>query len=327
MARGAKKGMVALSVPLVDLGFPVDLGAGLMLEDTPGPLSDFWVKGLGEWKVEAFHERNVVVTCTAGSDSVEVLDGEHSLLTAQAWDFTGALVMCGLRLNSAPLSLSRSLSADEDSLRRYGEQAEWYETAGITPSVLNPVMLRNAQAVYHGLRSVSQSRGQFQRFLKGYRSLFTGMGLKSCDERAYHFARALEALHATKHRDGKQAFVRKCCALCGPSEELASMFDELFEIRNNVVHVNPFQDLASPSESLKEAEARVVATCASAELVAKEVYRLILSDPVLLGKFATDESIRALWNSGFSLDFAVCPDELRVKREQVLEEWELRTYQ
>ncbi|KXK20875.1 MAG: hypothetical protein QY327_01165 [Fimbriimonadaceae bacterium] len=322
--RGTKFGWIALKVPFLDLELPLQLDCGIELRSQIELKDEFWVKGLGEWKLESLHERDLIVVASAPSEKPEILDAEHSALMEKAWRFVLALVTVGARINNVPVTIKGSVIDSKEGVRMYSEGHAFMETDGCPYTIVNAARVAEAEAVYRGINRLYGKVKEFRRLRKGFRSLLDGTEEGSCDDRIYFFARSLEALHATKPGDGRGRFVEKCQVLTGVKPEYKTLFEDLYDTRNNVVHVNGFEDLIRSGETAKQTEKRIVRQCAAAEIVAKETYRRVLSDAVLLENFVNDAAIRAWWATPPKIRPYIRPKTVRAKRAAEVEAWDHR---
>jgi len=318
---GVKFGWIALKVPFLDLELPLKLDCGIELRSQIELTAEFWVKGLGEWKLESLHECNLIVVASAPSEKPEILDAEHTALMERAWRFVLALVTVGARINNVPVTIKGSVIDSKEGVRMYSEGHAFMETEGCPYTIVNAVRIAEAEAVLRGINRLYGKVKEFRRLRKGFRSLMDGTEEGSCDDRVYFFARALEALHASKRTDGKATFVGKCQVFTGSRPEFKTLFEDLYDIRNNVVHVNGFEDLIKSGESGKQAEKRIVRQCVAAEILAKETYRRVLSDAVLLENFVDDAATRAWWATHPKFRPYIRPKTIRAKRSAEVEAW------
>lgn len=328
MAHGLNEGdkfaCIALQVPFVELELPTTLICGLHLWPNIEVDSEFWKKELGEWQLRYLEEATVIIAASAPSLKPTVLDEEHGKLLTLCWQFAQALLLNGARWNAPSANLKGSFFNGAKDFRSFYVGQMLMETDGQPYTIIDVNRIQNAELTLKGLLRTQQTFEDYRRFRKGVASFLKGMEERSCDDRAYYFVRALEALHATKPAEGKQKFVEKCQVFAGRTEDSNDFFADLFDVRNNVVHVNGFDALAKSGESLVEAEQRIVRQCADAEIIVKEVYRRILSDPVLHAHFLNDDSIRGYWASAPSWSPPVEPDAVRALRETELsasEKW------
>ncbi len=317
-----KFGLVALSVPWLEARLPMRLGCGIHLhaEFRIEIENEFWRKGLGEWRIEDLHECNLFIVSKANSEQADILDEESRQLLNDSWLFAYALSLAGAKFGRTPISIEGNRIDGEENVRRFGPGQQLLQTKDHPYTIVNDNRILEAEAAFGGLKRVFANGAQFKRFRKGARSLFEGMTNQSCDDRAYFFVRAIEALHATSKGDGAGQFVYKCLKFTDPNSSNERLFADLYSIRNNVVHANGFDSMVKAGENPQAAEARVVFQCLEAELIAKELYRRILSDTTLLDHFEDDAKIRQWWDSnghfGSPIDLAV----LRATRKKEVEE-------
>lgn len=318
MATGIKKAFIGLSVPFLEADLPVELSSGIRLTQSVGAVSKFWIEGLGRWKIEQLKKCNLVVVAQVESVRAGIVDAEYNGLVADAWRFVVALLLTGVRIDGPPVLLKGSVVEEQDDLRGLSETTTWLQTKDYPCAVVDRQRISEAEAAYAGIER-SQVEGGHERLLTGLRSICFGVAERSCDERAYYFARALEATHASTRTDGKHRFVEKCCAICGDTKESSMLFGDLYDIRNNVVHVNSLGDLARTGETREAIQERVVAACRDAEIVCKEAYRRIYSDPKLLEQYASDESTRDYWRGKPRWDPVIDISQIRDIRRRDLE--------
>ncbi len=329
MARGARSslnaridqqmkcGYVGLQLPFLQLELPIELGSGIELRRDVTIDSPFWVEGLGKWKLEQLHECDLLIVASMESEKPNILDQEHSQLVERAWRFTMSLMLTGVRFNSAPVILSSSVVDGEENLRRYSEAGPWMQTDGQPYTLVDRSRISQAESVLVGIDRILSK--DFRRFRKGLVSICSGLAERSCDDRAFFFARALEATQAGQKHEGKPSFVEKAQVMIGKSSPNKELLEDLYDIRSNVAHVKAFSDLVKPNETAKQAEDRIVARCSDAEIICKEVYRRILSDAALLNHFVDDDTTKAYWATNPQWFPPVNPDVIRGERRLEVE--------
>lgn len=300
LQEGEKFACIGLYVPFLSARIPKYVDSDLTLFGKQEAwIEDHWKEWLGSLRVKNVNGANLFIVAHAPSDKPDIIDAEHDDLMSKALAMFSGLVLTDVKL-TAPAYLKGSYYKGKTEIRQFVEAIAHVRVEDHPWTVLHDARLQNAVDVRNGLLSLSGRPTEFLRFKRGLRSVSQALQAEVVDERAFYFARALEALHVSKKGEGRGDFVSKCAMISGSTPRYTEFFGDLYDTRNNYVHANDFHQLLKAGEDLASANARLATEAIDAQLLVLEIYRTILCDPKLLDQFKDDDSSSALWASEWS---------------------------
>lgn len=320
LADREKFACIALHIPFFSATSPFVVDDGLTILGTVGKwVKDHWKEWLSPSQLESLHEADLLILAHAPSDKPDVLDAEHESLMVKAGTFLSGLLFTGIHVRSHPILLKGSFLESRTDIRSYGQGSGYLSTETKPPmySIADDNRIKEAVAVYDGLNTLMYSPTEFLRFKRGIRSAQEALQQQFVDERTFYFVRAFEALHGSVKGEGKGEFVAKCTQLTGANARYQELFGDLYDTRNNYVHVNEFDQLLKPGEDMSTIDTRLALQSFEAEVLVLETYRRILSDPTLVENFQNDTASRAHWKNAWPSPVTV--EAIRAQRRAELE--------
>lgn len=298
LQEGEKFACIGLHVPFLTAKIPKSVDPGLSLFGNLGEwIKDEWKEWLGPFHLDDLHGANLFIVAHAPSDKPDILDAEHHDLMSRAGVMLSGLLLTDVKLGARPTHLKGSYYKGKTEIRQFEEDCSYLRGEDHPCTVLHDARLQRAVDVRNGLLSLSGRPTEFLRFKRGLQSVYHALKGEVMDERAFYFARALEALHGSKRGEGRDKFVWKCAVISGDTLRYTEFFGDLYDTRNNYVHANEFDQLLKAGEDLASVDARLTLEAIDAQLLVLEIYCTILSDSDLREQFKDDASSRAHWEA------------------------------
>lgn len=313
LKEGEKFACVGLSVPRLAVELPTVVDSNLCIFGRREEwVPNHWKEWLGSY-LDYFQKSNLLIVAHAGSEQPELLDSEHDRLLSEAKVLFLALTLTGVELRDTMTYSEGSFYRGQTELRWVSFGSDFKPLKDHPWTVLHEDRLKTALQTRVGLQSLSGDTDKFGRFRRGRQSVLQALRATTMDERTFCLVRALEALHASKPREGKQVFIDKCTQVTGGTPQYKEFFGDLYATRNNYVHANGSDLLLKAGETLDSVGARIDRQTVDTQLLVLEIYRTILCDPQLLKQFEDDASSRKHWGAKWSSPITV--EAIRAARQ------------
>jgi hypothetical protein len=157
--------------------------------------------------------------------------------------------------------------------------------------------LQSAEAVVGGMLTVF-GPSDYKRLRRGITALINGWKMHPATDRLHAFVRALDAVMKLPQGKSRVEFARRL-AVFATGSALATTADEIYRLRSFDEHLSEWPAALAHISTADQPEF-VSRRAYYAEALAAYVYRVLLSDPVLLAMFRTESDVDAFWNGSGS---------------------------
>jgi hypothetical protein len=278
------------------LAHPIELQNGVTVSsESPFGLNSYWEEWLGTLQYQRLAESNFVIVAERASANPQVLDEENRALEELAHTLLFAILMHGVPGYVGSLFLTGAKIAEKVEARSVGSPPTYYKHDGAPPFLITEEVIRSADTVAVGLRSIYARQGLFTRLKRGLDAWRRGVQEHRGDYRLHQFVRATEAFVRPRTGASRRQFAHRCQTFAGPSPTTRKVLEEIYDLRSATEHLNDWE-LALPDvpdqQRVRCAELRAY----QAERLAGDIYIRVLSDPTLLQDFQDDASTDAFWS-------------------------------
>ena len=277
-------------------GQPLELSDGCSVHYRPPfDLDDTWKDWLGTIDVRKLSESTFILLATAPSANPGVVDDEHRALDKMVHSLWYALLLHGVPDYQGVLSFQGSNVNGEIQVRSRLTLPPYYKPRHVRPLSITDGVLRGADTVALGIRTIYGERGSYARLKRGLMGgWLAGMREHYGDARLHQFVRATEALIKPRIGETRRNFAHRGQVFLGASENNREFLGELFDLRSTAEHMNDFWSVLNhiPAE---DRERVGWLRAYQAELLAGWLYIRVFSDRALLETFRNDESIDEFW--------------------------------
>lgn len=250
-------------------------------------INEYWKEWLGEIFYGQIHDSDFFIIAKAPSNHLEALNQENEILLAEVRKLFFILVILGVRHKKAwEFSGSRHVEKyDVGELRQYESRYPIKKDE----LIISRSQVETIKKMFVNLNTVYEKQGQYQRMKAGMRVFFDAATHDAGEDQLHQYVRAIEGILKTW---GRKDFSRRLSYCWGEGDDLRDTMIELFNYRSCIEHLN--------SQYNYDDMPRLAYL---AQLIAKQLYLMILSDDKILDHFMDDETIELLWNKR--------PDEIK----------------
>jgi hypothetical protein len=295
--KGNKFSCIALrGVPCTKQEEPVQLRDGLSIHyKAPFSLDNQWKGWLGEFRYQHLAESNFLILATSQSSKPDILDEEHRVLEERVYQLFYAIIMHGVPHYHGAVVVT---GANVDGLieaRKVTTPYNYYKMEQVAPLEINTDIIRNAELVALGIRTIYEEKNHFHRLRRGMHAWILAVREIMVGERLHQFVRTIEALVKPGIGKTKRHFIHRCQTFAqDSSNDIRKLLEEIYEIRSAIEHLNTWETALNHIPE-NERECHGLFRSYQGELLAGQTYIRLLSDEDLLTIFQTDESIEKFW--------------------------------
>jgi len=274
----------------VALSEPVQIDAGIYASpETPFYVDDWWQEQLGKIQVKRINGCNLFLLALTDDPAFE------SFLSGRLQSYHLALLLQGVAYSSNGVTLARQNSQTRLRVNAIGTLDTYYEPYKVIARSVSKDHLAATPALAKGIDFMFADESKYLRLRKGFNAFLDGIRQNQVHSRLHNFVRAIEAIIKPKQGNSTKKFTYRCQFLIGRKQADASLLRELYELRSAAEHLNPMNDKLTAYPSHDRDNVKGLRTL-QMELLASFIYRKILSCPLLLQQFSSDDSIERLWS-------------------------------
>jgi hypothetical protein len=276
--------------------FPIKLQAGLSVHfAVPFAPEDYWEEQwLGTVRFEQLTDSNLLILAECASNEPRVLNEEDVTLKQTATGLWSSILMHGVPSYSEGFFLSCAEVGPKTEVRRVGTLPKCYTQTNTDPFRIDEGVIRSADVVAAGRRTVCQGKDAFHRLKRGLHAWQRAVQERQEEYRLHQFVRAIEALLRPKAGKTRNQFVHRCQTLAKPSNEAREILGQIYDLRSAIEHMNDWQDVLDGIPENEKAHRAALRTY-QAERLAGGCYVHLLSEINLLQLFHSDTSTDAFW--------------------------------
>lgn len=299
---GKKFALIALKTPSSieeDLGFYLSGCELKVLSKFPFFFDDFWRKQLGEFRNNDFAEANVFLLIEKQSENVNLLDEENEYLKKTILRFYHSIyfVLPYIRILIPGILLSGSFINNNVDIRSVVNTKDPFKPSGSPFIKLDIDKIRSASELFTVQTFLwnKEQKGKYERFKKGYCAYIRAMNEFEADEKFHHFVRSIEALvFIDKGEPGAKTFSDRLCKIVN---EEARFFEIIYELRNQVEHMNDLGAyLVREGYTSQDKKDSFLLDCMVKIMqIASFCYCVILKNKENLSFFESDAKIKEFW--------------------------------
>lgn len=273
--------------------FPLSLdGTSWALSESPFEMDATWRGWLG-LRTDSFSKANLYLLVVRHSEKPGILDEESEALERQARFTYLGLAIQGVQFARTGLIVQGSCTAiDEFQVRHIGDTSRMHHLRGARSAPLDDATLVRAGLISGALEKLRSTTPR-PRLWKGVRSFVSAIESRDGADRLHGFVRSLEAIVKSPQGKGKRSFSRRCQTFAGGAE-VENVLAQLYDLRSAAEHLNGFDAVLAefyPPDREHVAWRRAF----QAEVLARFVYRRVLTSPRLTDLFFDDRKIDKFW--------------------------------
>jgi hypothetical protein len=130
------------------------------------------------------------------------------------------------------------------------------------------------------------------RLWKGVHSFVSALESQDGADRLHGFVRSLDAMVKSPAGAGKKSFLDRCRSFAS-GNDTDRVLEQLYDLRSAAEHLNGFDRVLAEYHPYREQVA--LRRTFQAEILARHVYRTVLTSPRLTDLFCSDREIDKLW--------------------------------
>jgi hypothetical protein len=309
IADGDKFALIAVQAVDTDVSGEIRLPGGtLVYPSLVQTVDDGWRRWLGEGRIEALEETNLVLIRHRPSQQPQVLDAEHEALGMEVMDMFALLQFSGAAAYQGASLLKGSNEGGHPNIRQFGKLRPFYQPPGMVSVPVTLQRLRAAETRSADWRRI-QSSGDFRRFIRGANILMEGLHQYAGQERLIACVRALEALILPDVGRTKNQFVHRCQTFTKANQANMDLLREIYEMRSDIEHVHEW-DRSLSAYPVNDREAVAMCRTRQVQILATRQYHRILGDQTIQTVFQSDTSIDAFWQQSDHIRKQTWQDEV-----------------
>lgn len=274
----------------VALSEPVQIDAGIYASpEPPFYVDDWWQEQLGKIQVKQINGCSLFLLALTDDPALE------SFLSGWLESHYLALLLQGVAYSRSGVTLGGQNSHTGLRVKAIGTHDTYYEPYKVIARSVSKDHLAATPALAKGIDFIFADESKYLRLRKGFNAFLGGIRQNQIHSRLHNFVRAIEAVIKPKQGDGTKKFKYRCQFFIGRKPADVSLLAELYELRSAAEHLNPMNDKLTAYPSHDRDNVKGLRTLQT-ELLASSIYRKILSCPLLLEHFSSDDSIDRLWS-------------------------------
>jgi len=141
---------------------------------------------------------------------------------------------------------------------------------------------------------MNSAPGQYERLKRGFHAWLRGVQEYYGGDRLHQFVRAVEAVVKPEIGRSEALFVHRCQIFAGTSEVARERLRELYHLRSQTEHMNPFDSVLANYGPL-DREGIGLCRAYQSQLLASAVYERILTTAGLQAIFDSDAHTDDFW--------------------------------
>jgi hypothetical protein len=255
-------------------------------------VEEYFQKQWGEIKTKEIKENSLLLLVlvplegSGGLFETELKRSVRSLLYS--------LFLQGVYFSNGGTLLCGSNSAGYINIRSHQELDPYFRPRETVTAALDDTAVNQVGLLATGLESMYIAKEHYKRLKRGFHSYLDGVKAVHEETRMRHFVRSIEAFIRPAIGKTRSHFVHRGQLFVGPSHDISKLLGNLYDLRSCAEHMNDIHDLyAGLSE--KEIDKRTAMGSFQSEVIANYVYRRAFENPEILKNFASDSSIKAVW--------------------------------
>ena len=276
---------------------PIKVAEGVVAQSfLPFEIDDFWIRELGNIQCESIRNSNFFL-CSYSEDGVNA-----NILKSPLHNYHHALLIMGRGYNGLPFGSSGAVIGGTYSKESKGQVGSignmlihYRPPKVIIPNIV-PSDFADASKIVDGIEAIYADRAKdsFLRLRKGFSAYIAATQETEAYKRPHQFVRAIEAVVKPKLWGGKN-FKFRCTMFGGRTSEDEEIIGDLYEMRSAAEHFEPLKNKLTRFPTHEQNEI-ILHRVFQVELIARHVYRKLLSDVEYYSKFESDDMIDALWS-------------------------------
>ena len=301
---GKKFALIALKTPSSikeDICFNLSGYELKVSNKLPFCFDDFWRKQLGEFRNKDFAEAKLFLLIEKQSVNIDLLDDENDYLKKTILRFYHSIyfVLPTMRILTPGILLSGSFINNNVNIRSVVNTKDPFKPSGSPFIKLDIDKIRSASELFVVQTFLwhEDQKSKFERFKKGYRAYIRAMNEFDADEKFHHFVRSIEALvFIDKGEPGAKTFSERLCKIVN---EEARFFEIIYQLRNQVEHMNDLGGylVGEGYTSQEEKDSFILDCMVKIMQIASFCYCEILKNRENLSFFESDSKIKDFWKS------------------------------
>lgn len=249
-----------------------------------------WQRWIGTLTVEKLRKSNFCLLIKLPSTKPEILDSENETLMEYITGLFYCIIFQGIPIVDNIYFLSGANVDGEINIRRYsGPMHDIYYAEQSTPVIVTLNALKQAIIMNKVYLNIFHTEVTFRRLRDGFHSLIRAIHEANSAFRIHDYVRSLEAIVKPRYGTTKADFVYRCQTLAKACPETPKILKDIYNLRSANEHLNDW--LIPISGSVHKATERLWQT----ENLVLRSYTKLLSNPILLQCFQTDDDIDAFW--------------------------------
>lgn len=282
---------------------PMNLGGNRWaLSAAPLQMQAYWQEWVGSIRSNAIRDANLWLIAKNPSAAPEIDNDENVALRQEADRILHSLLLVTPIYYEQAYILGGANVRGVSGLRQFGDLIPSFRLTPETPRAgLSVQHFARVPAVMQGLEEMFRNP-DYRRARAGVIVFLRALQNEFVDGRLHQFVRSLEGIAKPEIGRSKKQFVHRCCTFTGHTRDSVIMFEESYDVRSQVEHLNLGVDALShlPED---QRQARLGALTRRMEVLCRDVYGRLCTSPPHLRLFS-DGAIDTFWKS---------PDHERVR--------------